>query len=63
VGPNSWTQTNTNAKSRRLLKTFNIQAQTYPPKRGSSTFDQREFVYEAEHKRYCCPAGRELHFD
>ena len=37
MGPKSWTQTNTNAKSRRLLKTFNIQAQTYPPKRGSST--------------------------
>jgi transposase len=26
-------------------------------------FDKREFVYEAQHDRYRCPAGRELHFD
>ena len=50
MGPKSWTQTNTNAKSRRLLTTFNTQAQTYPPKRGSSqvTF----FDFPAEHWKH-----------
>jgi len=26
-------------------------------------FDKREFLYEPEHDRYHCPAGRELHFE
>ncbi|HUY26498.1 MAG TPA: transposase [Candidatus Binataceae bacterium] len=30
---------------------------------GGPYFDKRKFIYEAQHDRYRCPAGRELHFD
>ena len=59
MGPKSWTQTNTNAKSRRLLKTFNIQAQTYPPKRGS--FTTEKFVAFLGQIVALQPKGREIH--